>query len=375
MKPPTDDEKTRITSAFLSGQALERLTRYDHYFNYYEQCFAGLPDNSFFQNDRPASSTHEGVVSSFDRLIGNVEQTEANFRDTFDQGVSNTTRTHAIRALLYTSLMVYNYEYNFPAHHVRDFVPQSWGQHQPFDEFVKGYFPPLDQSPEVRKEARSALEQRRRLTARRLEERHKVRLRTTDNLAEHLVFDKDRRVLYIFRHIGFLKAHLERPIRRDHGVDIGFADSLRKGTLPPQLLLEIMNSIQYLLFPLEDRSFELARKFIDKYDFDPELGNFQAYTHGVSGNFEYKYLAGRVATLLEVANSPMPATSRFTVWVEENTSERNALTVAILGLFLSVLLGFLGLIAGIISAIYTIKQYNVAVQALHTPPNLSQRYQ
>ncbi|KAL7771915.1 hypothetical protein CFE70_001867 [Pyrenophora teres f. teres 0-1] len=199
MKPPTDDEKTRIASAFLSGQALERLTRYDHYFNYYEQCFAGLPDNSFFQNDRPASSTHEGVVSSFDRLIGNVEQTEANFRDTFDQ-----------------------------AHQVRDFVPQSWGQHQPFDEFVKGYFPPLDQSPEVRKEARSALEQRRRLTARRLEERHKVRLRTTDNLAEHLVFDKDRRVLYIFRHIGFLKAHLERPIRRDHGVDIGFADSLRK---------------------------------------------------------------------------------------------------------------------------------------------------
>lgn len=226
MKPPTVDEKKKIAKAFLSREAAQNLETYKTYFDYYEECFTRVPGNWLAQNDRPAYLNHDEVVSSFERLIARIEQTNANFRNTFGEIVSHAAYTHAVRALLHVSLMVDNYEHTFPAYRVRDFVPRTWKEYQSFVDFIKGCFPSPIQPSEIRKEARSVLEQRKKLTAWELEERFKVRLRPTDNLAEHLVFDGEPRILYIFSHVNFLKAHLKRSI--EEPVDIGFNKSLKK---------------------------------------------------------------------------------------------------------------------------------------------------
>jgi hypothetical protein len=115
-----------------------------------------------------------------------------------------------------------------------------------------------------------------------------------------------------------------------------------RGTLPPQLLLEVLDSIQYLLFPNDGRSFKSLEKFTDKYGFDPKATYFERHIRTLPDEFEYKYLGERLATLLRIVDHPPPANS-IVAWFERHTSERNALTVAILGLFLTALLGFLSM--------------------------------
>lgn len=226
MKPPTADEKRKIATTFLGHEAARDPEKYESYFNYYEECFVRLPGNWFAQNDRPAYSSHDEVVSSFECLVARIEQTNADFRNTVGEGVSYAAYTRAVRALLRASLMVDNYEYNFPAYRIRDFVPQTWKEHQPFVGFITGCFPSPAQPPKICEAVRSALEHRKKFTAWQLEERYKVRLQPTNNLAEHLVFDEEPRILYVFSHVNFVRAHLERSINEP--IDIDFNESLQK---------------------------------------------------------------------------------------------------------------------------------------------------
>jgi hypothetical protein len=112
-----------------------------------------------------------------------------------------------------------------------------------------------------------------------------------------------------------------------------------RGTLPPQLLLEVLDSTQFLLFPNDDKSEELLDKFIEKYHFDQCSKYREGHIRKLDEHLEYKYLENRLLVLLNVVDNP-PPTNRIVAWFERHTSERNALTVAILGLFLTALFGF-----------------------------------
>jgi hypothetical protein len=57
------------------------------------------------------------------------------------------------------------------------------------------------------------------------------------------------------------------------------------------------------------------------------------------------YWGSRLAKLHDLVQHPPPA-NRLVYWFERHTSERNALSVAILALLLSALFGLLGVIIG-----------------------------
>lgn len=113
--------------------------------------------------------------------------------------------------------------------------------------------------------------------------------------------------------------------------------------MPPQLLLEVIDSIQFLLFPNDKKSVKSLDRFIATDDFDPDAKYREGHIRKFPDNFEYKYFANRVVALLDIVNNPPPA-NRVVAWFERHTSERNALTVAILGLFLTALFGFLSVL-------------------------------
>ncbi|KAI4625217.1 uncharacterized protein J4E87_005063 [Alternaria ethzedia] len=366
MEPPTPVEQRDIADKFLDNEAARKPETHAVFFKYYETLFRGPPGSYVVNVARPAYSSHAEVVRFFDYLIGNTSQTKADFSCLYATDVAINVREHGIRALLQASLMIdCALKQHLPeGRKVGDFVPRTWGQKQSFANFVERCFPSPAQSQQVRQESESPLAQRGRLKAWKLKEWHKLRLRPTDNLAEHLVFDPDGSVVHVFRQVGWLKAHLRRS--RNEDIDTGFAESLEKGTLPPQLLLEVLDSIQYLLFPNDPRSYKSLEKFISKYDFDPQAEYFQRHIRELPEDFGYKYLGDRLATLLKVVDNP-PAANGIVAWVERHTSERSALTVAIVGLFLTALIGFLSLIVAAIALFYSIKQYDVAA---HNPPAL-----
>jgi len=115
-----------------------------------------------------------------------------------------------------------------------------------------------------------------------------------------------------------------------------------RGTLPPQLLLEALDSIQYLLFPENARSFRSLDKFVKGWGFDPQAKEYNGRLRSLpeGEELEYKYFGDRVARLMRVVDKGPPPRG-IIAWLERYPSERNALTIAVLGLFLTALLGFL----------------------------------
>ena len=229
MELPSDEEKTDIAKTFLSDEAATEVEEYDCYFKYYNTLLSKKPEDHVLNIATPAYSTHRFVVLFFGTLIRHTWQTKEEFSDRFAADVGTEARDYAVRALLQVSLMIDCASKIYPEdYQMGDFVPQTWKEEQPFARFVESCFPSRSfQDPEVRKASRSALKQRGRLKAWKLgRKQFNVRLRPTDNLAEHLVFDSERRILHVFRQVGFLKAHLYRS--RDEDVDISLGNSLAK---------------------------------------------------------------------------------------------------------------------------------------------------
>lgn len=228
MNSPTDAERKDIAKTFLSDEAAKVPEEYGAYFTYYNALFSKMSGGHVLDITTPAYSNHGSVILFFNTLIRDTSHTETKFSSFFAAGVEIEARGYAVRALLKASLMIdcAPKEQSPKRQRIVDFVPRPWEQLQPFAQFVERCFPSPAQSKKVRHQSPDALEQRRKLKAWKLKWRYAVRLRPTDNLAEHLAFDPKRRKLLVFRQVGFLKAHLHRS--RGEDIDTGFRESLEK---------------------------------------------------------------------------------------------------------------------------------------------------
>lgn len=209
----------------------------------------------------------------------------------------------------------------------------DWQDDQSLDEMVAAQFPqgtsrtaltdsPLDES----------------FTAINLKNVCRLHIRWTDNLIDHLKLEGPRgqRSLSIYRHKICLINH-------------------RKGPEPTIIQAEILDeAIRTLdfLFPFGDPKTEefLKDEKVQLYTVDPsELPR-------ATGLGEFKYWRNTLAQLLNLLNGP-PETVAQTLLDTRNLSQFATLWVAIFGVFL------LTILFGILTTVYAIKQYRLAVKS------------
>lgn len=99
----------------------------------------------------------------------------------------------------------------------------------------------------------------------------------------------------------------------------------------------------------DKRSRAVLETMIQKHGFDAE-GRWIEFVRATPSDMTFDYWGGRLSALHDIVRQPPPANA-IVAWVERHTSERNALTVAIVGLFLSVLFGLLSFIVGLLQLI------------------------
>jgi hypothetical protein len=128
-----------------------------------------------------------------------------------------------------------------------------------------------------------------------------------------------------------------------------------RGSFPRQLLLETLFTISHVLLPLftDEKSNDYAQRLIKEHEFDPNIAVLDDYNPDAPEDFEYKYWNHRLAVMKGIVANPPPANS-MVAWFERHTSERNALTVAIFGVFLAALFGFLAFAVGVAQLIVSI---------------------
>jgi hypothetical protein len=117
------------------------------------------------------------------------------------------------------------------------------------------------------------------------------------------------------------------------------------GTLPPQLLLETLHSFQSIIFPPTDaKSASLLSQLVRKRGFDSDSAQYDGYKRfqDVPDGFLYTYWGDRVARLHDLMGQRVPR-SRFERWIQWQTTDSNALIVALLALVITIVLGVLTL--------------------------------
>lgn len=134
--------------------------------------------------------------------------------------------------------------------------------------------------------------------------------------------------------------------------------------MPPQLLVETLYTIYEILFPvgINQKSRRFAERLVRaKRPFDRNLLIYNGYIYPLPTNYKCVYWSTRLKALQALADS-RPPTNKIVSWFERHTSERNALTVAIIGLFLNALFGFLGVSVGILQVVVSVKAWKYPVQ-------------
>ncbi|KAL8318494.1 hypothetical protein RB597_005670 [Gaeumannomyces tritici] len=252
--------------------------------------------------------------------------------------------------------------------HASDFTrgghrPTSW---QPGDSFVDF----LDRSFPLRTEKRDggededlrvkvALAEKSKLKAWKLKRRLGLEIRATDNLSEHLLLDVRKNHLYLFHHAAFLKAHLEMYQGDDEALAYDMPTSLKRGTLPPRLLLETLHSLQDIIFPsIDDVSADMLDRLIkrERGAFDAECANYEGYKlfgSRVSGGggdtpagFIYLYWGKRLTELHGLLDCRLPR-NKLERWLYQQSSDGNALFVALAALLISIIVGVLAILLSV----------------------------
>ncbi|KAL7942803.1 hypothetical protein V8C42DRAFT_140241 [Trichoderma barbatum] len=202
----------------------------------------------------------------------------------------------------------------------------------------------------------------KRLRAWKLKRRLGIQICPTNDLAKHLVYTPRTKTLAVFHQVEYLKAQVRYTA--DRSLEESVEMSIANGTLPPQLLVETLYSIYYILFPLatNKKSAKLAKKLTRKNGsdnlsdsaFDPNLVVYDALIRPPPDDFKFVYWTKRLRALQAIVDHPPPS-NRIVSWFERHTSERNALTAAILGLFLTALFGLLSFLVGVAQLVVSLR--------------------
>ncbi|KEF61660.1 uncharacterized protein A1O9_03228 [Exophiala aquamarina CBS 119918] len=101
-------------------------------------------------------------------------------------------------------------------------------------------------------------------------------------------------------------------------------DSLRFGVLPRQLLLEALDSVQKVLFPISNpKCYALLQSLITKCSFDPDCLRFESSTirNDDEKDISYHYFGSRFVELYEELQRPATH-NPLEKWLERKSAPR-----------------------------------------------------
>ncbi|GAW22551.1 hypothetical protein ANO14919_120910 [Xylariales sp. No.14919] len=220
-----------------------------------------------------------------------------------------------------------------------------WKDHVPFNKYLQDLFAPQNHPVWSSQYGQNEVLYARKaqLKATKLRKHLNLTFRPTHDIRDHLRLDVRRNELQIFHYASFLKENLRAKKNSSH-----------LGLLPRQLLLEVLDSTQRILFPLSDaKSRRLLGSLVSDsdYSFDPDIEKFELSAVCNPGEevISYIYLADQLEELFQESQTPQPRT-----WLEKQMERRSGarymMLATLIGVAFAVLLGVLALI---LSAVQT----------------------
>ncbi|KAK6538882.1 hypothetical protein TWF694_010440 [Orbilia ellipsospora] len=225
------------------------------------------------------------------------------------------------------------------AYDIGDQDSQQWLEDVPFSVFLEELFPTTDHPGFGEETPTSYWDMKNNITSIKLMRRGRLSFQPTENLSNHLKLDRKTGVIEIFHHTAFLKESL-RITKDQRGNPPSFEDALQRGALPRQLAIEVLDSIQKIIFPLSDPSaVSILRSLVREQEFDQDCLRFEASAirepHEI--NVQYLYFGARLADIHDELEHPTPR-GYLSRWAKrKGTGHANIATIV--GVILAVFFG------------------------------------
>ncbi|KAI1423758.1 hypothetical protein F5Y12DRAFT_514736 [Xylaria sp. FL1777] len=220
------------------------------------------------------------------------------------------------------------------------------------------------------------------LTAELLKKVAKLTLEPTDDLKDHLKMDIEKRELKIYHHTSVLKEHLaatmEVPITdteagRVEASEVGtsgsgvdspdrleqaqvnklFSNAIKRGNIPRPIALEVLDSLQKILFPPNTESEQILKSLVRQHALDQDC---KVYDHGYDvyrrrdeDDIDFVYFGARLVELYDEMQNPT-AHGSFERALQRVSGARYVMLATLVGVFIAVVLGILGLAVGVFQA-------------------------
>ncbi|TEY68086.1 hypothetical protein BOTCAL_0123g00150 [Botryotinia calthae] len=214
-----------------------------------------------------------------------------------------------------------------------------WHLNDTFSQFLNDVFPKTSHP--------SIDEIKNELLATKLKKNARLEFQPTDNLRNHLRLDKKAGIVEIFHHTAFLKEQLR--LTKEQPQSSSVSDLIRIGALPRALVIEVLDSIQKVIFDLTDvksKKLLLSLTSTSTCNFDPDILRYESASirKPEEQNIQYHYFGARLADLHQELMNPTPR--GFQKWFERNSSPRFVMMATIAGVMFAIFLGFLSLALG-----------------------------
>ena len=171
------------------------------------------------------------------------------------------------------------------------------------------------------------------ISARRLEKAG-LHIEATTDIRRHLEMDLRKKVVRMFDCTSVLKETL-LTAREDANPSI----------LPRALVVEVLETIYEVLFPSDSDSRTLLKRYVLKLGFDEDLLRYEAarFRREDDPQMRYEYFGTRLADIYDELRNPAPRTALDRWFERKSGSQRNMLIATMIGVFIAVITGVLGL--------------------------------
>ncbi|CVL02690.1 uncharacterized protein FMAN_00192 [Fusarium mangiferae] len=324
-----------------------RIPQLQRYFAYYKAIVSTYMDATPTNERR--IETHEDLFQVVSILKSNPDATLSELcrltrGNTNSQQTDGTSQVDTVSLGLKALLMI------DPSalHHSSDRLEKGtyrihWREDVPLSKYIQDSFPLGNHNILSYNNSELFADIKKELRAVNMKKRLGITIRATSDIRNHLHFDRKNNYLEVYHYTSFLKEQLR--VTRDVGDCSSPSSSLKRGVLPRQLVLEVLDSLQGTLFPLSDpRSKKLLRSLISKCSFDPDILNFEVSSVRRVGeeSVPYVYLADRLADLYNELQTPRPRG-----WLQQSmqrkSGARHVMMATLIGVIFAVLLGIASL--------------------------------
>ncbi|ORY13217.1 hypothetical protein BCR34DRAFT_276898 [Clohesyomyces aquaticus] len=318
-------------------------------FSAWSELYSKLLSRRRIHISHPAQGTvisHEKILQTFAFLKSHVDSTREDILSSLVPGANDEQIRRdweiSLDVAIQAIFMIDAFNTRPTRNRPTNIRPRYWASTVSFLDFIESQFPePVDPT-----KGEIAIEDLDALRAWKLEKKLGVSFAATDNLSDHLLYDRRYHTIYLFHHVGFLIAHLSARAK-SLPFESSFRPCLEIGTLPPRLLLETLQSLQNILFPsIDPKAHKLMAHLVKKAGFDSECEQYSGVTHKdlqyQTSEIGYKYWGERL-DVIHTLFSERPATTSWEKWLRWHGSEANALGIAILALLISIAVGIVSI--------------------------------